>query len=260
MPNLVVEETFGPVAPVIRAADAGAAIDIANSTQYGLQAGVLTSDLGAFWQIAAGLQVGAVNLAAGPHFDSPHIPFGGVKASGIGREGIRYSIREMSVTKTITFPHPAALGQGGDDPPVPGTWTGGIIGDRLGREMTAIAMMAISALCCLLIGLTFRLSLLLLIVLAIIWGYSIIGDSVQFSALATENADPVYVGSALTLQMAFGFFLSGFTIWLIPIVHGLVGWEWTFAVLAPGPALGIVAMWRALRHNRDILAGAGPDK
>jgi acyl-CoA reductase-like NAD-dependent aldehyde dehydrogenase len=46
--DLVMEETLGPVAPVIRAADAGAAIDIANSTPYGLQAGVLTSDLGAF--------------------------------------------------------------------------------------------------------------------------------------------------------------------------------------------------------------------
>ncbi|MEV0386710.1 aldehyde dehydrogenase family protein [Nonomuraea sp. NPDC050643] len=104
--ELVMEETFGPVAPVIRVAGVDDAISVANGTRYGLQAGVVTSDTAAFMRIAAGLKVGAVNLNAGPHFDSPHIPFGGVKDSGVGREGIRYSIREMSVTKTITLPFP----------------------------------------------------------------------------------------------------------------------------------------------------------
>ncbi|WP_043622586.1 aldehyde dehydrogenase family protein [Nonomuraea candida] len=104
--ELVVEETFGPVAPVIRVRDAAEAVSVANGTRYGLQAGVVTSDAMAFLRIAAELRVGAVNLNAGPHFDSPHIPFGGVKDSGLGREGIRYSTREMSVTKTITLPLP----------------------------------------------------------------------------------------------------------------------------------------------------------
>ncbi|MEW9553273.1 aldehyde dehydrogenase family protein [Nonomuraea sp. NPDC050783] len=104
--ELVVEETFGPVAPVIRVSGVREAIAVANGTRYGLQAGVVTSDVAAFMLVAAELRVGAVNLNAGPHFDSPHIPFGGVKASGLGREGIRYSIREMSVTKTVTLPLP----------------------------------------------------------------------------------------------------------------------------------------------------------
>jgi acyl-CoA reductase-like NAD-dependent aldehyde dehydrogenase len=104
--ELVAEETFGPVAPVIRVADIEEALEVANGTRYGLQAGVVTGDLAAFWRIAAGLRVGAVNLGAGPQFDSPHIPFGGVKSSGIGREGVRYAIREMSVLKTITVPYP----------------------------------------------------------------------------------------------------------------------------------------------------------
>ncbi|MBN6051132.1 aldehyde dehydrogenase family protein, partial [Nonomuraea sp. RK-328] len=104
--ELVVEETFGPVAPVIRVGDVDEAIAVANGTPYGLQSGVMTSDVTAFMRIAAGLRVGAVNLNAGPQFDSPHIPFGGVKASGLGREGVRYAIREMSVTKTITLPLP----------------------------------------------------------------------------------------------------------------------------------------------------------
>ncbi|MEU0868910.1 aldehyde dehydrogenase family protein [Nocardia brasiliensis] len=104
--ELVVEETFGPVAPVIRVADTAEAISVANSTRYGLQAGVVTGDVAAFTTLAAQLRVGAVNLDAGPHFDSPHIPFGGVKSSGLGREGIAYSIREMSTVKTVTLPYP----------------------------------------------------------------------------------------------------------------------------------------------------------
>lgn len=104
--ELVVEETFGPVAPVIRVADLAEAISVANSTSYGLQAGVVTADAAAFTALAAALRVGAVNLNAGPHFDSPHIPFGGVKSSGLGREGIPYAIREMSTVKTVTLPYP----------------------------------------------------------------------------------------------------------------------------------------------------------
>lgn len=102
--ELVVKETFGPVAPLIRVADVAEAISVANGTPYGLQAGVLTRDADLFWQFARALRVGAVHLGEGPHFDSPHIPFGGVKASGIGREGIKYSIREMTSIKTISLP------------------------------------------------------------------------------------------------------------------------------------------------------------
>lgn len=82
-----------------------AALKVANGTAYGLQAGVLTRDIDTFWYLARNLRVGAVHLGEGPQFDSPHIPFGGVKASGIGREGIRYAIREMTTVKTISMPY-----------------------------------------------------------------------------------------------------------------------------------------------------------
>lgn len=101
---LVMEETFGPVAPVVRVRDAAHAARVANSTPYGLQAGVVTNSARDFLTLAQDLRVGAVNLMEGPNFDSPHIPFGGVKASGIGREGIRCSVREMSTVKTLTMP------------------------------------------------------------------------------------------------------------------------------------------------------------
>lgn len=102
--ELVVRETFGPVAPVLRVRDVDEAIAVANATLYGLQAGVVTRSHDDFMKIARKLRVGAVNLLEGPQFDSPHIPFGGVKKSGIGREGIRYAMREMSVVKTVVVP------------------------------------------------------------------------------------------------------------------------------------------------------------
>jgi acyl-CoA reductase-like NAD-dependent aldehyde dehydrogenase len=102
--QLVAEETFGPVAPIIRVADVEEAISVSNSTPYGLQAGIVTANVARFTYVASRLRVGGVNLLEGPQFDSPFIPFGGVKASGIGREGIRFAMREMSVVKTITLP------------------------------------------------------------------------------------------------------------------------------------------------------------
>jgi acyl-CoA reductase-like NAD-dependent aldehyde dehydrogenase len=102
--ELVVHETFGPVLPMIRVRSLDDAITVANGTSYGLQAGVITDSVDRFRVIAARLRVAAVNLLDGPAYESPHIPFGGVKGSGYGREGIRWGIEEMSVVKTITMP------------------------------------------------------------------------------------------------------------------------------------------------------------
>lgn len=102
--ELVACETFGPVAPVVRVRNLEEAVAVANSTPYGLQAGIVTRSFDAFVRAAKALRVGAVNLMEGPGFDSPHIPFGGVKRSGIGREGVRYAIREMTTVKTVVMP------------------------------------------------------------------------------------------------------------------------------------------------------------
>ncbi|MPZ80341.1 MAG: hypothetical protein GEV28_08070 [Actinophytocola sp.] len=74
----------------------------------------------------------------------------------------------------------------------------------------------------------------------------------QFSALGTELADRSVVGTALTLQVAMGFLLTGGTIWLVPVLAGAVGWQWAFAVLAVGPLSGIVAMRRLLRLRAGL--------
>ena len=76
------------------------------------------------------------------------------------------------------------------------------------------------------------------------WGFTVVADSAQFSTIVTERAEQAYVGTALTLQLAIGFTLTVATIWLIPVLERDVGWRWAFAFLAPGPALGTLAMLR----------------
>jgi MFS family permease len=128
-------------------------------------------------------------------------------------------------------------------------WSCGALGDRIGRERTAIAMLAVSGTCAVTIGLLLDAPLWLLVVVGLVWGYSVVGDSTQFSTLVTELADQSYVGTALTVQMALGFLLTGATIWLVPAVEQAAGWHWAFALLAVGPLAGIVAMLRLLRSR-----------
>ena len=120
----------------------------------------------------------------------------------------------------------------------------GLLADRLGRTLVASAAMAVSGACCLLVGFLFGASPALLLALAAVWGAAVIADSAQFSACVTELADPRYMGTALTLQTCVGFLLTTFSIELVGIVSRSAGWRHAFAVLAPGPFLGIVAMLR----------------
>jgi MFS family permease len=125
-----------------------------------------------------------------------------------------------------------------------GCWLGGFIGDRRDRPGLTIGMMLTSATCAVLIGFAGQVSPALAFIVGLVWGVSVVGDSAQFSNLVTERADQRYVGTALTLQLALGFTLTVATIWLIPSFVEAVGWEWGFALLAPGPILGSLAMSR----------------
>jgi MFS family permease len=82
------------------------------------------------------------------------------------------------------------------------------------------------------------------LVVGLVWGFTVVADTAQFSTLVTEHADQAYVGTALSMQLAVGFVLTVPAIWLVPFLEDAVGWRWTFAFLAPGPALGVVAMLR----------------
>jgi len=128
-----------------------------------------------------------------------------------------------------------------------GCVVGGLLADRLGRPLVAAAMMACSAACALVIGL---LPAALAVVVALVWGFTVVADSAQFSTMVTEHADQAYVGTALALQLAVGFTLTVVTIWLVPYVEAAVGWRWTFSILALGPVLGIAAMLRLRAFDR----------
>jgi MFS family permease len=125
-----------------------------------------------------------------------------------------------------------------------GAYAGGALADRWGRTTLTMLAMALSGLCALLVGLTFAGPPLLTLLVAIVWGVTVIADSAQFSTAVTELAPAAYVGTALTTQTCLGFALTMVSIWLIPPVVGVLGWRWAFALLAVGPALGVLAMAR----------------
>ena len=134
-----------------------------------------------------------------------------------------------------------------------GSWAGGILSDRWGRAETTMLMMAVSAVCAFLIGLLFGSSFWLILLVGLIWGFTVVADSAQFSTLVTELADQSYVGTALTLQLAAGFTITVVTIWLIPFLEQTVSWRWAFSFLALGPLAGLLAM-----HRLRVLAQGAP--
>ena len=130
-----------------------------------------------------------------------------------------------------------------------GSVIAGKVADRLGRERVTIWSMAISAACALMMGWTlhYQVSLAIAVALAIVWGFAIVADSAQFSAIVTEVAPRHAVGTALTLQTSLGFLLTAFTIWFAIRLHEAFDWRIAFGMLAAGPILGILAMRRLQR-------------
>jgi MFS family permease len=118
---------------------------------------------------------------------------------------------------------------------------GGWMAERWGYARVVIVAMVISGLCSLGIGFLFGASPWLLVPVAWIWGFFVVADSAQFSAMVTETAEPHSVGTALTLQTSLGFLLTMATIQLVPVLVEGVGWRWAFPILALGPAAGIAA-------------------
>ena len=99
--DLVVRETFGPIAPIIRVKGIDDAIKVANDTEYGLQAGVFTSDYASAMRCAQEVEAGTVFINKQSTFRTDNMPFGGFKNSGVGKEGIKYAVEEMTKTKLI---------------------------------------------------------------------------------------------------------------------------------------------------------------
>jgi MFS family permease len=116
--------------------------------------------------------------------------------------------------------------------------------DEWGKARVAGAAMIASAFCCIVTPFAFGLPIAILIALAIVWGFAVVADSAQFSALVTEHTPRTHVGTALTLQTSAGFLLTMLSMRLVPPIAAAGGWRWAFLFLAPGPLLGALAMYR----------------
>ena len=131
---------------------------------------------------------------------------------------------------------------------------GGLAADARGRERLVMLAMGASGTCSLLIPIVFGRSLWVLAPLALVWGFFVVADSAQFSALVTESVPSHAVGTALTVQTSLGFLLTMVSIQLVPPVVKLVGWRWAFPMLALGPAFGIAAIQRLVSVKRAAIA------
>ncbi len=120
----------------------------------------------------------------------------------------------------------------------------GLVADRIGKANLTIIAMAVSGGCALITAATFGGPVWFTFLIVIVWGAAISPDSPQFSALVADASPPEQAGSLLTFQTALGFGLTIVTVQLTPLVASALGWPLLLALLALGPAFGIVAMLR----------------
>jgi acyl-CoA reductase-like NAD-dependent aldehyde dehydrogenase len=104
---LAQDELFGPAVAIIPVADVDDAIRVANDSPYGLGAGIFTRDVQAAMRFVREVDAGALHVNWTPLWRADPMPYGGLKASGIGKEGPRYAVQEMTELKTVVFHHAA---------------------------------------------------------------------------------------------------------------------------------------------------------
>lgn len=163
-------------------------------------------------------------------------------AASAAASGMAAGARTTEIASLVSFLAIAAGGAGC-------VW-GGLVADKRGREWLVSVAMAASGICALFIGLSFGRSLWLTGAVALVWGFFVVADSAQFSALVTEAVPPHSVGTALSVQTSLGFLLTMVSIQLVPPAEAAVGWRWALALLALGPAFGIAAIRQLIRVHR----------
>jgi len=140
-----------------------------------------------------------------------------------------------------------------------GSWLAGRLADRRGRTLVAGGSMVISGTAAALTVVVFNAPPWIMIGLLLIWGFTVVSDSAQFSAIITEVVPDDVRGTALTLQTALGFMLTLVTISIVPLIADRSSWQWAFLILVPGPVVGTLAMVR-LKHSKwaaQIAGGRG---
>ncbi len=122
--------------------------------------------------------------------------------------------------------------------------------DAFGKARVAGGAMVVSAACSAASAVAFGMPAPILLALAVVWGFSVVADSAQFSALVSEFSPRTHVGTALTLQTCLGFLLTMASLRLLPAAAAAAGWQWAFLLLVPGPVLGSLAMRRLAASTR----------
>lgn len=126
---------------------------------------------------------------------------------------------------------------------------GGLLSRRYGSARIAFFQLAASGLCCLVSPLAFWLPQPAAMVVLVFWGIVVVGDSPQFSALNARYAPPHLVGSALTIVNCVGFAITILSIQLLKGALPIVGAQYLFLLLIPGPLLGLLALLRLVRRS-----------
>lgn len=202
--------------------------------------GALLANLGYFghmWELYAVWTWVSVYLAASFRAGSIGVGAGGLSTAGLA--------------SLVTF---GTIAVGGV-----GAVVAGVAADSFGRTTLTSASMVVSGASCVAAGFLFGAPLVVLVPFVLVWGFTIVADSAQFSAALSELADGSYVGTALTLQTAVGFLLTIGSIQLVPVLAEAVGWRWAFAPLAVGPVIGTLAMLRlrTLPEAEKLAGGRG---
>lgn len=148
----------------------------------------------------------------------------------------------------------AIVGSGGV-----GCVVAGRLADRLGRTTVTIVAMAVSGSSAVAVGVLFGAAPILTFAVGVIWGVTVVADSAQFSTAVSELAPPGTAGSALAIQTALGFLLTGVTILAVGLLGpgDATGWRIAFGLLALGPLVGIIAMARLRRRPEAVRMASG---
>ena len=222
----------------------------------------------------AGAAVVALTIADGPHvtmtapFDSHALSrvlrSRGVRLATLGYLGHMWELYAMwawmaayardsllstgtSSQRTASLVAFFAIASGAAGCIVAGRWA-----DVWGKARIARGAMIASGICSLAASAVYGQPLPWLFALAIIWGFSVVADSAQFSALVSEHSPSTLVGTALTLQTCVGFLLTTVSMRAVPAVADALGWRWAFLLLVPGPFLGAWAMTRLSRGQASF--------
>jgi MFS family permease len=124
-----------------------------------------------------------------------------------------------------------------------GGWVSRVVGER----RVALVSLLVSGTMCAFSGLAYDLPPSALVPFLVVWGFFVVSDSPQFSALAARYCPPEHTGTALTVQNGIGFAITTASIQVLPWIASVTGWRWAFAFLTVGPAIGAYYMWRLAR-------------